>query len=472
MIFPYLLWKELDDHLFPGDHDEHGAVVLAGQAVGRNGPRLLVREVLKAVDGRDYVPGERGYRALSPTFIASAARRARDEGWVYLAVHCHGGRDRVAFSSIDQASHARGYPALQQITGRPVGAIVVARGAVAGDIWVDQVQRADLSSTTVLGSSIVMLTPSPPEAPGVLDSTFDRQARLFGADGQRRLSSIRVAVVGLGGAGSMATEMLARLGVGELVLIDPDRLEISNLTRVVGSRRSDLNLGPSESRWPRWLRREQTSDASLKVDIAARAIADAGLSVEVTTLPKDVGDRRALEHLISSDWIVLSADSQRARHFVNLVAHAYLIPVVQLGVKVAVNQVTGEVGDIFTVARRVLPDSGCLWCNGLIDPTQLQLESLGEEGDRARAYVGPDAPAPSVISLNGLAVAAGVTDLLLATVGLANPSAGGYLRNMVRTGHEYIDEPRRDPACPYCGTVADSLLARGDAASIPGLRQT
>src|ERR1700721_3525350 len=72
--------RKLRDHLFPGDGNEHGAILLAGQAQGRQGLRLLVREIIPARDGIDYVPSSRGYRALDPTFIAAAARRARDAG--------------------------------------------------------------------------------------------------------------------------------------------------------------------------------------------------------------------------------------------------------------------------------------------------------------------------------------------------------------------------------------------------------
>src|SRR5487761_1341768 len=116
LVFAEHHWKQLNDHLFPGDYDEHGAVLLAGIAVGERGLRLLVREVILAKDGIDYVPGTRGYRALSPMFIAHAARRAQASGWAYLAVHCHRGSGKVSFSSTDIESHERGYPALRDLT--------------------------------------------------------------------------------------------------------------------------------------------------------------------------------------------------------------------------------------------------------------------------------------------------------------------------------------------------------------------
>ena len=100
------------DHLFPGDMDEHGAVLLAGTSHSNGQLTLHVREVHLAEEGVDYVEGKIGYRALSPTFIHRLITRARDEKLAYLAVHNHGTDREVGFSHIDLQSHERGYPAL------------------------------------------------------------------------------------------------------------------------------------------------------------------------------------------------------------------------------------------------------------------------------------------------------------------------------------------------------------------------
>lgn len=463
LVFPLRHWQQLIKHLFPGDDDEHGAVVLAGAATGRNGPRLLVREVILAQDGLDYVPGTRGYRALSPLFIASAARRAKAGGWAYLAVHCHGGRDHVAFSRTDLESHERGYPALQQLTGHPVGGLVLAQNAAAGDLWHPSGQRTQLRAVTVIGSNVQTIVNHKLNEPSVRD-IFDRQARALGADGQHILDNLRIAVVGLGGAGSMAAEMLMRLGVGELVFIDPDRIDPTNISRVVGSSLRDTSPPVGHLAAPRWKPR-------MKVDIAAEHIRRSGLNPRVEVHAKDVAEPEAVRSLTDCDWIVLAADSHTARHVVNAVAHAYLIPVIQVGVKVPVDKKTGQLGDFFCVARHITPDKGCLWCNGLINATDLQLEAIGDDGVRARAYVGADAPAPSVVTFNGIAVSLGMTELLLSAVGLLTEQSGamvsGYQRYHPRSHKQWTDEPRGDPECIHCGQTATSLLARGDSALLP-----
>jgi hypothetical protein len=105
-------WSTLRGHLFPGDGDEHGAALLCGVARSARATRLLVRDVVLALDGVDFIPGTRGYRLLTGEFVTGAIRRARDKKLVYLAVHNHGGSDSVGFSGPDLASHERGYPTL------------------------------------------------------------------------------------------------------------------------------------------------------------------------------------------------------------------------------------------------------------------------------------------------------------------------------------------------------------------------
>jgi tRNA A37 threonylcarbamoyladenosine dehydratase len=76
---------------------------------------------------------------------------------------------------------------------------------------------------------------------------FDRAARLFGERGLARLDRARVMVVGVGGVGSFAAEALARSGVGTIVLVDFDKVCITNTNRqlhamkgTVGKRKVDV----------------------------------------------------------------------------------------------------------------------------------------------------------------------------------------------------------------------------------------
>src|SRR5437867_6624296 len=109
---PGHLYDALMAHLFPGDGDEHGAVIAAGMASSNGALRLLARNLFLAKDGIDYVPGKRGYRMLVADFIGPCVTFCRENELAYLAIHNHGGELSVSFSHDDLASHERGYPAL------------------------------------------------------------------------------------------------------------------------------------------------------------------------------------------------------------------------------------------------------------------------------------------------------------------------------------------------------------------------
>lgn len=60
---------------------------------------------------------------------------------------------------------------------------------------------------------------------------FNRTERLLGDEAMRRLSELKVIVVGVGGVGSWTAEALIRSGVGHLTIVDADRVAVSNINR-------------------------------------------------------------------------------------------------------------------------------------------------------------------------------------------------------------------------------------------------
>lgn len=69
---------------------------------------------------------------------------------------------------------------------------------------------------------------------------YDRNIRLFGADGQNRIKAARVGVAGLGGLGCRLVQHLAYLGVTRYVLVDADRTGSHSLNRLVTAHPDDV----------------------------------------------------------------------------------------------------------------------------------------------------------------------------------------------------------------------------------------
>ncbi|EWM15306.1 ThiF family adenylyltransferase [Kutzneria sp. 744] len=458
--------EQLTGHLFPGDGDEHGAVIGAGVVETGRGTRLLGRRLYLARDGVDYVPGRRGYRMLAATFVRDRVLDCDHEGLAYLAVHCHGGASYVAFSGDDLASHERGYPALLDILEhQPVGGLVLARDSLAGDIWLQEGNRVELTSAVVHGEPTRVLHPSPPPAP-LADLTYDRQSRLFGDRGQAILAGQKVGIIGVGGAGSLINEYLARVGVGHIVSIDPDLIETSNLPRVVGSRRRDARPWLTDPTRPAFIRRIGQQLATPKVKVARRVARQANPQIRFDAVEGDVTHDDVARSLIDCDYLFLAADSMQARLVVNAVVHQYIIPAVQVGAKVQLDR-DGNVTDVFSVVRPLTPGLSCLWCNELIKPDKLQEEALTPEQHRQQRYVDDaDIHAPSVITLNAVAAAHAVDDYLMSTVGLLSaPHSERWTRfhptASETTGRVIREIPRSDNDCPECGTNGRLGLGAG-----------
>jgi hypothetical protein len=462
LVLPESMKADLFAHLFPGDNDEHGAIILAGISQTAQGLRLIARELHLAVDGKDYVPGRRGYRMLKAEFIQSRILRARDLKLAYLAIHNHGGTTSVGFSPDDFASHERGYPSLLDISrGMPVGALVFSSSAVAGDLWFEGKRRAPLKDAVISGRRREVLYPMPPPAAYATEKQYDRQAKLFGASGQAILRTLRVGIIGAGGAGSILAELLARLGVGAFVLADPDRAEITNLPRLIGARRIDAIID-----WlPAGLR---TRFARYKVDMAARNIRRANRSAKIVALRSNFLEEDVARNFVDCDYLFLAADTMGARLLFNAIVQQYGIPGVQVGAKVPVSP-AGDVGDVFCVARKVTPGFGCLWCNGLINPSRLQDEAISDATRSGYSYVAdPQVAAPSVVTLNAIACAHAADEFLFHMTGLKNADADeSWFRWSSRKGLAGYDRPRRDPACLECSAVDDSRLGRGDFVPLP-----
>ena len=62
---------------------------------------------------------------------------------------------------------------------------------------------------------------------------YDRQVMIFGKEAQKKLKKAKVAIVGLGGLGSPISIYLTAERIGQLLLIDEQKPELSNLNRQI-----------------------------------------------------------------------------------------------------------------------------------------------------------------------------------------------------------------------------------------------
>jgi adenylyltransferase/sulfurtransferase len=132
-------------------------------------------------------------------------------------------------------------------------------------------------------------------------SRYHRQMLLpgFGEEGQRRLLASTALVLGCGALGSLAADLLARAGVGRLVIVDRDFIELTNLQRQVLFDEQDV------------------ADAIPKAEAARRRIARINSQVKVTAIVDDLNHRNIERYASGADVLVDGLDNFETRYLVN-----------------------------------------------------------------------------------------------------------------------------------------------------------
>lgn len=237
--------------------------------------------------------------------------------------------------------------------------------------------------------------------------------------------------------------------MGYFTLVDDDRVEASNLSRIVGATSEDAQ------------------QKRAKVEISKRLILEGNPDATVTLVAKDVAKESAARQLIECDFIFLAADSMRARLVFNAVVHQYFIPGVQLGSKIR-SENNGTLAEVMSANRPVRPGHGCLWCNQLIDASELAKEAKTDDERKAQAY-GVAEPNPSVIGLNAISAAHAVNDFMLDYLGLRPETEVLYYEHFhfLKRKHTFV-EPRRDKDCPECSR-GGLRYGRADSTDLPSV---
>ncbi len=439
------------EHLFRDDHDEHAAVLLVGSRRDGRRATLLARE-LHLLHDEDFPPGNHGYRQIAPAALARLGNRAHVEGLGLVTLHSHPrARREVALSDDDLEGHRRVFAHLQDIVGgRPVAGIALGAGSADGEVWWSPREIHRLDRVDVVGERTETLRRRPPPLASASAERYDRQVRLFGARGQEVLRGMTVAVVGVGGGGSLVVEQLAHLGVGEIMVVDFDRVAEHNLSRIVGATARDARRGTK------------------KVEVARRLVRGIDPSVRVTALDGDIVDREVADRLTWVDFIVLATDSHLSRLVVNAIAQAHLIPAVQIGAKVDVRS-DGSIEQIYCAVRPILPPEGCLHCAGAIDQKALHRETVTSEERAAQDYLGEESGVvdPSVITLNAASAATAMNMFLLTSVGLGQEGIGCHRIHTPADAGWLKLQVERDHTCPWCSPAPHSQFARGENAKLP-----
>ena len=185
-----------------------------------------------------------------------------------------------------------------------------------------------------------------------------RQEAAFGKPFNLMLNSLRVAVVGVGGTGSPLATLLVRAGVGEMILIDGDKLEETNLNRVRGYTKDDVDKNKAES--------------------LCKYIKGLGLKVKIIAFDSHLENAATLDALSSADVVFGCTDDQDGRDLMNQALYYYAQVFIDCGLTGRIDK--DEDGLPYLRDHRgrvscILPEYGsCLRCQRVITDQWLKFE--------------------------------------------------------------------------------------------------
>lgn len=316
-------------------------------------------------------------------------RRCEEEGLVFGFIHSHptGSPD---FSSIDEDNEQTLLTAIGNRNGRDVHFVAM---LWANGCWNGRVRSATSTAQSLPVRHIAVLGPrlnlhaykkSPSDNAGIAA----RQAAAFGQPFVDQLRVLRIAVVGAGGTGSPTIELLARAGVGEIVVIDADKLDESNLNRVRGAGYDDIG--------------------KCKSIIQQDNIRSLNLPSKIVALDCLVDlSANAIDAIASCDLVFGCTDDQIGRSVLTTALYVFALAYIDIGLGGAIQEDASGVQQLryhFARISTVLPEHGeCLYCQGVINDVLIQRQyalradpTLSEEELAERYLVGGGEDAPGV----------------------------------------------------------------------------
>ena len=200
-----------------------------------------------------------------------------------------------------------------------------------------------------------------------------------------------------------------------------------------------------------------------KVEVAAEAARRVNPQIEITAISGNIILSNDARHMLSSDFLFCCTDSHGSRAVINQIAYQYVIPTIDLGVRIQVR--AGTVESVTGRVQMLAPGLPCLVCDELLDPEEVRRDLLSDEARARDPYiVGAVEPQPAVISLNSAVASLGVTMMLSAVTGL--PVTARHQLVLFNKGVVRAAAADPSPECVVCSLRG--VLARGDTWPMAG----
>jgi molybdopterin/thiamine biosynthesis adenylyltransferase len=401
---------------------------------------VLIRDVVVPPESA-FLPSHGHGARWKGSYMIELLNRALAENLGLFIFHAHGRSKSVQMSGDDRQSATQLLPKFQLVAPRrPHGSIVLGERAAAGMILMPDEDTVTENFTVRFLDDALETWPHP--SASLEDLTlFDRQPLTDGAVIRRVLRDAIVAVVGLSGGGSQVVSQLATFGIGEIIGIDDQRVDYSNL------------FATSTFAWlDARLHIRKTTAMKLRTWLINRR-------VRFTPVCARIPEPRAVDELKRADLIIACVNNLHARADANELAWRFCIPYIDVGLILTVDErdvvrpkrLNAISGNVFTM----LPGGPCLWCTGFVSQEKLDRET----GGRGRPYLrsGSEDERAYVAAFNGTLASEAAAEILRLLVGIRRRSEAKRIYDGF-SGTLLECAVKRSQTCDLCS----SALAAGD----------
>lgn len=390
-------YRSIQQHLFPGDGKEAVAVALCGR-YERDGISILLTHKIELIPHNE-CERDPNFVQWKTERIIPLLEQAEKQNLAILKIHSHPA-GFPQFSKTDDESDGELFQSIFgwcEHDGVHASAVMVPDGGIFGRVFTPTMETFPISKISIVGDTIKIFE----DGAATEDDFSLRTRQAFGDDTYQKLKQMKVGVIGCSGTGSPTIEQLVRLGVGTIVIIDPDHVEKKNLNRILNTTIDDAEK------------------MRLKTDVLSDAINRIGLGTTVIKYNANIYDNReALDDLITSDAICGCVDSVDGRHLISQLTNFYLVPFFDLGVRLDADG-SGGIKAITASVHYIQPGCSTLFSRKLYTSKRLADENLQRQSPEdfkeleKQGYVhNANVDRPAVISINMQISSMAINELL------------------------------------------------------------
>ena len=191
-----------------------------------------------------------------------------------------------------------------------------------------------------------------------------------------------------------------------------------------------------------------------KVDVLADAVRGMGLGTKVVTIPRSLFDREVVQAVANADVLFGCMDSAEGRRLLNRIATYYLLPYIDLGVKLVAGS-DGQIEQVSGAVHFLQPGKSSLLSRKVISPELVRAEGLRRRNPaeyaslRSERYiVGVDEDRPAVISVNMMVSSMAVNEFLARLHDFRTDGNAGFAEWRVSISHGIFHNRAESSPCP------------------------